>query len=339
VILKLIDKATGMGARAGKAADVFGISERSVQRWRSRKGGDLRRGPSSQPSNKLSAEERENVLKIANSKGFRDLSPKQFVPLMADKGQYVASESTFYRILREEDLVKHREPSRPPSPRPQERLATGPCQLWSWDITYLKSLIRGQFFYLYLFMDIWSRKIVAAEVFLDESSDYSAQLFADTCRKYAIDPDTLTLHADNGGPMKGSTMLATLQNLGVVPSFSRPRVSDDNPFSESLFRTLKYRPEYPSVPFASLEEARNWVSTFVNWYNTEHLHSSLRFVTPDDRHFGREENILLNRQRVYGKARLKNPNRWAKSLRNWEPVGDVCLNPKSHQEGYLKKVA
>lgn len=332
-ILNLLDEAIENGARTDKACAVFDLSERTLQRWRVMDDGDRRRGSHSQPSNKLSAQEREEVLTIANSKEYRDLSPKQIVPLLADKGQYVASESTIYRILREEDMVNHREPSRPAVPCPREHVATGPCQVWSWDITYLKSLIRGQFFYLYLFMDVWSRKIMAAQVFLDESSEHSARLFTNICCQYRVDPHTLTLHADNGGPMKGSTMLATLQNLGVVPSFSRPRVSDDNPFSESLFRTLKYRPEYPSKPFASLEDAQNWVDAFVKWYNTEHLHSSLRFVTPDDRHFGREKTILENRRLVYEKARSRNPERWTKKLRNWKPVGEVYLNPsKQHQE-------
>ncbi len=136
------------------------------------------------------------------------------------------------------------------------------------------------------------------------------------------------LHSDNGGPMKGSTMLATLQRLGVVASFSRPRVSDDNPYSEAIFRTLKYRPGYPSRPFASLEAARLWVDGFVRWYNTEHLHSALRFVSPDDRHYGREREVLSQRRRVYERARRRNPSRWSSSTRNWNPIETVILNPE-----------
>jgi len=337
--LKLIDEAIEGGARAEKTAALIGISERTVQRWRLQADGDRRFGRHSEPANKLSAGEREKVLEIANSKEFRDLSPKQIVPLLADKGQYAASESTFYRIMREEGQMNHRESSRPAASRPRGHVATAPCQVWSWDITYLKSVIRGQFFYLYLFMDVWSRKIVTAEVYLNESAEYSAQLFADTCCEYRVDPNSLVLHSDTGSPMKGSTMLATLQNLGVVPSFSRPRVSDDNPYSEALFRTLKYRPEYPSQPFSSLDEARKWVNAFVNWYNSEHLHSSIRFVTPDDRHFGRDEAILKKRQHVYEKARCKNPNRWSRKLRNWEPVAEVRLNCNLQQEAQLRNVA
>lgn len=336
--LKLIDEAIEGGARAEKAVELIGISERTVQRWRLRSDGDRRPGCRSEPANKLTAEEREMVLEIANSKEFRDLSPKQIVPLLADRGRYVASESTFYRIMREEGQMNHRESSRPPVPRPQGHVATAPNQVWSWDITYLKSVIRGQFFYLYLFLDVWSRKIVAAEVFFNESADHSAQLFADTCCEHRVDPNSLVLHSDNGSPMKGSTMLATLQNLGVVPSFSRPRVSDDNPYSEALFRTLKYRPEYPSRPFSSLDEAREWVGAFVNWYNSEHLHSSIRFVTPDDRHFGREAAILEKRQQVYEKARGKNPNRWSGKPRNWKAIEEVRLNSKPQQDPQLRNV-
>ncbi|MCP3961575.1 MAG: transposase, partial [bacterium] len=143
-----------------------------------------------------------------------------------------------------------------------------------------------------------------------------------------------------GGPMKGSTMLATLKRLGVVASFSRPRVSDDNPYSEALFRTLKYRPEYPSGPFASLEEARRWVEGFVRWYNGEHLHSAIRFVTPAARHSGREQEILRHRQEVYERARRRNPGRWSGATRNWHPIEVVALNPeKKTAETGLTEVA
>jgi len=273
------------------------------------------------------------VLATANAPEFRDLSPKQIVPRLADQGDYIASESTFYRVLRDEDQLTHRQPSRPAtSRRPREHVATGPCQVWSWDITYLKSPILGQFFYLYLILDVWSRKIVAATVYARESNEHAATLFRQACRRLGLDPTGLVLHSDNGGPMKGATMLAMLQKLGVVPSFSRPRVSDDNPYSEALFRTLKYRPGFPSQPFVSEENAQRWVDGFVLWYNTEHLHSAIRFVTPDDRHFGREAAILAQRRRVYAQARQRTPERWAQNTRNWEPVAAVYLNPQTKRE-------
>ncbi|WP_437810115.1 transposase [Sorangium sp. So ce1078] len=193
-----------------------------------------------------------------------------------------------------------RNPARPASAhRPRSFVARRPNQVWCWDITYLKSAVRGAFYFLYLVVDVYSRKIVGWSVETEESMVAAARLVEQTRGHEKVGSGCLVLHADNGGPMKGSTMLATLQRLGVVPSFSRPRVSDDNPYAEALFRTLKYRPEYPRRPFATVEQARQWVARFVAWYNGEHLHSSIRFVTPDDRHRGRDGALLAARHAVY----------------------------------------
>lgn len=335
MIFGLIDEAVADGARLEPACEILGPSVRTIQRWRNQGGGcDRRQGPHSEPANKLSAAERQEVLEIATSPKYCDLSPNQIVPHLADEGVYVASEATMYRLLREAALQSHREPSRPAVTwRPKEHVAEGPNQVFSWDITYLRSPVRGSFYYLYLILDVWSRKIMGAKVYDTESTELASELFKRTCRRHDLDPDGVVLHSDNGSPMKGSTMLATLKQLGVVASFSRPRVSDDNPFSEALFRTLKYRPEYPSRAFASLEEARLWVAGFVGWYNTEHLHSGIRFVTPEDRHAGREEEILQQRQRVYERARRRNPRRWSGSTRNWQPIKTVYLNPEKKPSG------
>lgn len=333
MILDLLGEAVRCGARLEPACQTLGLRARTVQRWQGREGGDRRQGPKSEPPNKLSEVERQRVLKIVNSPEYCDLSPNQIVPLLADRDTYVASESTFYRILREVDMLAHRQRSSPAvRKRPEEHVATGPCQVFSWDITYLRSPVRGQFFYLYLILDVWSRKIMGGRVYGEESMELAAELFEQTCIQHDLDPEGIVLHSDNGGPMKGSTMLATLERLGVVASFSRPRVSDDNPFSEALFRTLKYRPEYPYGPFASLEQASLWVESFVRWYNTEHLHSAIRFVTPDDRHYGREAEILSNRQHVYERARRNNPRRWSGTTRNWNPIEVVYLNPEKTTE-------
>jgi putative transposase len=329
MILDLVDEMAGAKVPLERACKVIGVSKRTVERWRGQGGGeDQRQGPSSLPSNKLSAKEREQVLNVSNSVEYRDLSPKQIVPKLADKGTYIASESTFYRILRKEGQLAHRERSRPAWRKPVEQVATGPCQVWSWDITYLRSALRGCFFYLYMVVDIWSRKIVGWTVEESESTDLAAVLFSQTCARLGIDPKGLVLHSDNGGPMKGSTMLATLQRLGVVPSFSRPHVSDDNPYSEALFHTLKYRPSYPSNPFSSIEEARQWVTGFVAWYNSEHLHSAIGFVAPDDRHDGRDILLLERRRQVYERAHRKHPERWSGPTRSWEHVERVRLNPQ-----------
>jgi putative transposase len=330
----LVKEATDAGARLEKACEILEVRSRTLQRWRAQDvGEDLRRGPNTSPGNKLLPEEREEILQTVNSPEYRDLPPKQIVPKLADEGIYLGSESTFYRILREERLLAHRERSKPAtSKRPREHVATGPDQVYSWDITYLRSPVRGRFYYLYLVVDVWSRKVVGAAVHDRESSDLAADLIEEICILHEIDPRGIVLHSDNGGPMKGSTMLAMLQQLGIVPSFSRPSVSDDNPFSESLFRTMKYSLEYPSTPFESLEHARAWVANFVRWYNTEHLHSGINFVTPADRHTGREDAIFTRRKQVYEDARRRHPERWSGDTRRWESVKEVRLNPEKKKD-------
>jgi len=327
----LVDEAVRTGARLDVAAQIVGLTARTLQRWAEQgpDAEDQRRGPHTTPANKLSPAERQKLLDVANTPAYRDLSPKQIVPRLADEHQlYLGSESTLYRVLRDEKQMAHRHRSRPSTAsRPLEQVASGPNEVWSWDISWLPGPVRGTFFYLYLVLDVWSRKIVGAQVHLEEKTELASALFLSVCRANGLDPEGLVLHADNGSPMKGSTMLSTLQRLGVIPSFSRPGVCDDNPYSESLFRTLKYRPEYPSQPFASLEAAKAWVTAFVAWYNTEHRHSAIRFVTPAERHDGQEQEILARRHELYEKARRKHPERWSGSVRDWTPVATVHLNP------------
>jgi putative transposase len=333
--MKLIDEAVMSGARLDRSCEMMELAPRTLQRWREQgeQGFDRRFGPKTSPRNKLSAAERKKVLEAANRPEHRDLSPKQIVPRLADAGVYIASESTFYRILHEENALHHREPSRPRSvSRPREYVATGPCQVFSWDITYLRSAVRGAFYYLYLIEDVWSRKIVGWAVHDEESMDLASELINKTAMRLGRDPKGIVLHSDNGSPMKGSTMLATLQRLGIVPSFSRPHVSDDNPYSESLFRNLKYRPWYPSKPFVSLQAASEWVTTFARWYNDEHLHSGIRFVTPSDRHAGRHHDVLHRRRAVYEAARDRHPERWRGRIRNLDPIETVVLNPEPEDD-------
>ena len=257
MIIQLIDEAVANGARREKAAALLGLSDRAVARWRKDASSDDRRkGPQAPPMHKLTPEERARVLETANSAEFRNLSPRQIVPLLADRNEYVASESTFYRILREEGQLAHRQHARPARRhRPKEHVARGPNEVWSWDITYLRSPVRGVFYYLYLIVDIWSRKIVGWSLRHEESSEFARDLVKQAIEREDANPKKLALHADNGGPMKGSTLHAMLQRLGVVASFSRPGVSDDNPFSEALFRTMKYRPGFPRKPFESFAAA------------------------------------------------------------------------------------
>jgi putative transposase len=332
VIQTLIETAVLAGARRGPACRLLGLSVRTVERWRTGLAADARHGPHRRPANQLTPGERRAILDVINSAAYRELSPHQIVPQLADAGHYLASESTIYRILREEQLLQHRGRAKAPERRPpRAHLATGPNQLWSWDITYLRTPVRGVFVYLYLMLDVWSRKVVGWAVQDVESAECAAALFLAICRTQRLDPTGIVLHADNGGPMKGATMVATLERLGVLASFSRPSTSNDNPFSEALFRTLKYRPDYPTQPFADLVAARAWVAAFVHWYNTRHLHSAIRFVTPDDRHAGRDTAILVARRAVYTRARRRTPARWSGALRNWDPITTVRLNPE-HDE-------
>ena len=292
-VLELVAAAVSGGSRQDKACEVVGVDERTLQRWQLPKTlTDNRRGPVTMPKNKLSNFEREKILKIASSMEFCNKSPHQIVPSLADAGEYVASESSFYRVLRASNQLAHRGQAKPKQmARPRCYEVTAPLQLLSWDITYLMSEIRGQYFYLYLFLDVFSRKAVGGEVHDRESMEYSSLLIDKICKTEGIEKNQISVHADNGGPMKGATMLATMQRLGIMPSFSRPSVSNDNPFSESLFKTLKYCPFYPTKPFASLEAARAWVIVFIDWYNNVHLHSSISFTTPASRHDGTDVAI------------------------------------------------
>ena len=330
MILGLIDEAVTAGARQSKACDVIGLSLRTLERWREQGiGEDRRAGPKRSPKNKLSAKERARVLEVANAPENRNLSPKQIIPMLADQGIYIASESTFYRILREEKQMAHRGPAQPATKRhrPEEYVATGPNQVWSWDITYMRTPVRGLFFYFYVVMDVWSRKIVAWTLQDEESAEHAQAMIAAACEREGVQRDQLVIHSDNGAPMKAATLLAFLQCIGVVPSFSRPSVSNDNPYSEALFRTTKYRPEYPRKAFESIVHARSWATWFVDWYNTEHRHSAIRFVTPHQRHAGEDVEILARRTALYEEAKQKNPARWTGKTRNWSRVEEVALNP------------
>lgn len=260
------------------------------------------------PAHKRSSLERVALLAIAHSAEFGPLPPSQIVPRLADQQRYIASESTFYRVLRAENQLAHRRPERVAHKRskPRATCATPPNQRYTWDITYLPTTVHGLYFYRYLFLDVFSRKIVAWQIYAEESGANASEIVRDLCRREQITHGQVILHADNGSPMKGATMLATLQTLGVMPSLSRPAVSNDNPYSESLFKTLKYRPAYPLNPFADLAAARSWATTLVQWYNHEHRHSAIRFVTPAQRHAGLDQAILTQRSAVYESARVKN---------------------------------
>lgn len=328
----LIDEAYVSGARRAMACVTLGISLRTYRRWtvgtqiKTDGRPDAVKRP---PANQLDPIERESILAVCNEPRFHNLPPSQIVPTLADQGRYIGSESTFYRVLTQANQLAHRGRAKSASKpaKPDGFVAEAANQIWSWDITFLASTVTGVFFRLYLIMDIFSRKIVGWEVHDNELASHASMLIEKACLAESVRSDQLVLHSDNGSPMKGATMLATLQRLGVVPSFSRPSVSNDNPYSESLFRTLKYVPSYPSTPFETIDDARKWVLEFVQWYNHQHRHSALNFVTPAQRHNGEEEQLLAQRHRVYEAAKARHPERWSGDTRNWSPASAVHLNP------------
>jgi len=331
----LIEEAVAAGARQQKACEILQISARTFQRWTQGEGVTCDRRPDAQrpvPANKLSEAECEAILKVANSQAFCSLPPSQMVPTLADQGCYLASESTLYRVLRQADQQHHRGRSEAPQRKtPSTHCADGPNQVWCWDITWLPGPARGVFFYLYLILDLYSRKIIAWEIHDSEASDLAARLIRKGCLAEGVVAQPLVLHADNGSPMKGASMLETLRRLGITSSFSRPRVSNDNAYAESLFRTCKYRPDYPVNGFATIDEARAWVLAFTRWYNTEHKHSGLKFITPVQRHTGEASAILAHRKQVYRDAQARHPNRWSGAIRNWDLPKKVWLNPEKER--------
>ena len=334
----LIEEAVTAGARRFKACAELEISARTLRRWTLGEPSASGQVHADQrplvqrpePRNKLSEDERAAVLSICNSAEFASLPPSQIVPKLADEGQYLASESSFYRILRAQGQQHHRGRAKPPVRRkpPTSYRASGPCEVWTWDITWVPGPVAGMFFYLYLIVDIFSRKIVGWEVHEREAAELAAMLIQKAVWAEACVARPLVLHADNGSPMKGATMKVTLEKLGIIASYSRPRVSNDNPFSEALFRTCKYRPDWPTKGFATKDEAQVWVKSFANWYNGEHLHSAISFVTPNMRHGGQETDALEKRALLYANARAQKPERWSGKTRNWQPAGPVWLNPE-----------
>jgi len=282
------------------------------------------------PKNKLSEREQQAILDTCNETRFSSLPPSQIVPILLDEGIYLGSESSYYRVLMQHGQHNHRGRSLAPKKiaKPTSYTACSSNEVWSWDITYLASMVKGKFYYLYLFEDIFSRKIVGYEVHNEECGAQAAQLLQRCKLREQCLNMPLVLHSDNGAPMKAQTMKAKMEELGVQASYSRPRVSDDNPYSEALFRTLKYRPNWPSSGFASLENARDWVHNFVDWYNNKHRHSKLNFVTPAQRHRGEDKVILAKRKLVMEQAKKANEIRWSGDVRNCEVEGPVSLNPE-----------
>ena len=343
-IVELINEARKDGAGLTKACHLVHISAVTFRRWFAQGQITADKRPEAArptPVQKFSVEERELVLLTCNLPEFASLPPSQIVPILADTGRYIASESTFYRFLHEasQQHDRGRANARQNRAKPDEYVATAPNQCWMWDVTWLKCPVQGMFYYLYMVSDLYSRKIVAWEVHESECGELASQLIHRGVIAEGSPAGLTTLHADNGAIQKSSTLRAKLEQLGIAPSFSRPRVSNDNAYAESLFRTLKYRPGYPVDGFASIEDARNWVQAFVQWYNTKHLHSKLNYVTPSQRHTGEDCIVLSKRHELYQTARAANPSRWSGKTRNWQRPGSVVLNPDEKAEATAEKLS
>ena len=338
----LIDEAVTAGAGLSKACERIGITERTYYRWKALLSKfdsyEDRRSYAdhSNPVNKLTPTERQEVIDTCNTERFASLPPCQIVPALADEGKYIASERTFYRILHEAKMQNHRGRSQEPGKhhKPTSFCATAPNQVWTWDITYLNGPVKGYFYYLYLIIDIFSRDVVGWEVWEDQTAELASELIKKAClSQHRLSTAPLVLHSDNGTPMKGATMLETLYALGITPSNSRPRVSNDNPYSESIFKTLKYRPNYQPKGFGTIEEARGWCAKFVKWYRYEHHHSGIKFLTAAERHAGKSEEILNKCHEVYEAAKAAHPERWnGRETRNWNNITEVYLNPDRQYE-------
>jgi len=332
-ILTLIDEAVGNGARLSKACEVISIAPSTLRRWRT-DNGEIRqdqRPLAMRPKQKkqLSTEEQHRLLETIHRPKYSSLPPSQIVPALADDGLFYGSESTIYRLMKKNGLSNHRgrAKARQKKSPPRTHIAEAINQVWMMDITFLPSRVKGQFYYLYMVEDLYSRYGVHWEVYTEENSEHTCRVIEQSMwrEKCLLKPPTL--HRDNGSALKSQTVRQKMYDMGISSSHSRPRVSNDNAFVESLFRTLKYCPMWPSQGFESLEAARQWANTFMRWYNHEHKHSALKFVTPAQRHRGEDIQILADRKAVYERAKAQNPSRWSDDTRNWERQQTMTLNP------------
>jgi len=264
------------------------------------------------PARALSVQERQQVLDLMHSERFMDAAPRAIYATMLDEGSYLCSVSTMYRLLSQEgEIRERRDQLRHPSYHKPELLATGPNEVWSWDITKLKGPAKWVYFYLYVILDIFSRYVVGWMVAQRECGSLASRLIRESYEKQGVDPGKLTIHADRGGSMTSKTVAELLVDLGVTKSHSRPHVSDDNPFSESQFKTLKYRPAFPDR-FGSIQDAREFSRNFFTWYNGQHRHSGIGLMTPEVVHYGKAAELWERRQQVLLAAAEIHPERFVR---------------------------
>ena len=276
----------------------------------------------------LSQAEKAAVRQILNSERFQDSAPREVYATLLDEGQYLCSWRTMYRILdAESEVCERRNQLRHPNYVKPELLATKPNELWSWDITKLLGPAKWTYYYLYVILDVFSRFVVGWMIAEREAASLAKELIAETCARQGIQPDQLTVHADRGSSMTSKPVAFLLADLGVTKTHSRPHVSNDNPYSEAQFKTLKYRPDYPTC-FGCQQDARSWAKDFFAWYNYEHHHTALGLLTPADVHYGWAQAVIQQRQQILQVAYQKNPERFVKGLPKPLRLPDaVWINP------------
>ena len=326
---------TELGEQIGvhRACETLNVARSRVYRARQP---EREAKPRPTPAHALSEAERATVREVLNSERFMDQPPRQVYATLLDEGTYLCHWRTMYRVLEAYGEVRERRRVRQhPTYKKPELLATAPNQVWSWDITWLRGANKLEKYPLYTVLDIYSRYVVGWMLAEVESSELAKQLIAETARKQGIQADQLTLHADNGAPMVGKPLTQLLTDVGISKSHSRPHTSDDNPFSEAQFKTMKYRPDYPDR-FANLDDARQWVRTFFDWYNCQHYHSGLNLMTPASVHYGQADVVQQQRQIVMRAVYEAHPNRFA----GGEPVikgapSAVYINPPTSEANLL----
>lgn len=331
-IVESIAEAREKGVSQSVACNDCGLSTRTFQRWiNSEITEDKRSNNSFTTSNALSRKEEQEILRLVCLPKYRDLTPNQIVPILAENGLYIASERTVYRLLKKQGMnVKRGRDKAPKRSRPEQYIATDKNQVWVWDITYLPTNHKNTFFYLYAIIDIWDRSVVGWTISDRESGLEAAILLHRTCIRQGVKYDSLIVHQDNGSPMISVEFLSALSIWGK-PSFSRPGVSDDNAYAESFFRTAKYNQRYP-VRFNDLAESKSWASGFIEYYNNKHRHSGIKFLTPMQRRNGEEAAILAAREKTYKEAKKTNPGRWSGNTRDWSPISCVYLNRRENDK-------
>lgn len=331
----MIDVAEALAAQVGvsRACDALNVPRSRVYRSRHPSLMPLARPT---PTHALSETERSAVREMLNSERFMDQAPRQVYAELLDEGRYLCSVSTMYRVLRaHEEVQERRQVRRHPVYRKPELLATAPNQVWSWDISLMRGPVKWTHFALYTVLDIFSRYVVGWMIATAQTSDLARQLVSESARRQGILPGQLTLHSDNGTPMKGKPLVALLEELGIDRSHSRPHTSDDNPFSEAQFKTMKYRPNYPDR-FPDIETARTWARHFFDWYNHQHYHSGLNLLTPASVHSGHAETIQQQRQAVMTAAYATHPSRFSQGLPQVKGAPEaVWINPPTERTHLL----